>query len=52
MRVRCAISLKSVPDCNDDLWSFIMLPDAPAVSRSPFSPRTLTTRQRGLNGGL
>jgi hypothetical protein len=27
-RARRAISLKTVPHSNDDLWSFIMLPDA------------------------
>jgi hypothetical protein len=31
-RARSAISLKSVPQNDDDLWSFVMLPDAPAVS--------------------
>jgi hypothetical protein len=31
-RARCAISLKLVPHSNDDLWSFVMLPDAPTVS--------------------
>jgi hypothetical protein len=34
-RVRRAISLKSVPHGHDDLWSFIMLPDAPVVSDLP-----------------
>jgi hypothetical protein len=27
-RARCAISLKAVRHSNDDLWSFVMLPDA------------------------
>jgi hypothetical protein len=31
-RTRRTISLKSVPHNDDDLWSFVMLPDAPAVS--------------------
>jgi hypothetical protein len=31
-RTRHAISLKSVPHSDNDLWSFVMLPDAPAVS--------------------
>jgi hypothetical protein len=31
-RVRRAISLKSVPHSDDDLWSFVMLPDAEPVS--------------------
>jgi hypothetical protein len=36
-RVRCAISLKAVRHSNDDLWSSVMLPDAPPVSGlSPF----------------
>jgi hypothetical protein len=37
-RVRRAIDLKVVRHSNDDLWSFVMLDDAPPVSRlSPFS---------------
>jgi hypothetical protein len=32
MRARCAISLKSMPHSDNDLRSFVMLPDAPAVS--------------------
>jgi hypothetical protein len=31
-RARHAISLKAGRHSNDDLWSFIMLPDAPPVS--------------------
>jgi hypothetical protein len=42
-RARCAISLKSVPHSDDDLWSFVMLPDAPAVS-APLPPRVLVSR--------
>jgi hypothetical protein len=34
-RTRCAISLKAVRHGNDDLWSFVMLPDAPPGSRLP-----------------
>jgi hypothetical protein len=35
---RRAINLKAVRNSNDDLWSFVMLPDAPLVSGlSPFS---------------
>jgi hypothetical protein len=38
MRARRAISLKAVRHSNDDLWSFVMLPDAPPVSGLfPFS---------------
>jgi hypothetical protein len=47
-----SINLKSVPHGHDNLWSFIMLPDTPMVSRSPFSPRSLTARRRSPNGGL
>jgi hypothetical protein len=37
-RARRAISLKAVRHSNDNLWSFVMLPDAPPVSGlSPFS---------------
>jgi hypothetical protein len=32
MMTRRAVSLKSVPHGDDDLWSFVMLPDAPPVS--------------------
>jgi hypothetical protein len=32
-RARRSISLKAVRHGNDDLWSFVMLPDTPAVSR-------------------
>jgi hypothetical protein len=34
-RARHTISLKAARHGNDDLWSFVMLPDAPAVSRLP-----------------
>jgi hypothetical protein len=40
-RARCAVNLKTMPTDNDDLWSFIMLPDAPPVSRLPLSFRFL-----------
>jgi hypothetical protein len=50
MRERRTISLKSVPHANDDLWSFIMLLDAPAVSGPPFSPRSLAAHRCDLNG--
>jgi hypothetical protein len=37
-RARRAVSLNAVKHSDDDLWSFIMLPDAPPVSGfSPFS---------------
>jgi hypothetical protein len=52
MRVRHAINLKAVKNSNDDLWSFIMLPDGPLVSGlfpfsfilSPCAAATLTFR--------
>jgi hypothetical protein len=31
-RVRRAINLKAVKNSNNDLWSFVMLPDGPLVS--------------------
>jgi hypothetical protein len=34
-RARRAISLKAIRHSDDDLWSFVMLPDAPPVSRHP-----------------
>jgi hypothetical protein len=40
-RARRAISLKAVRHSNDDLWSFVMLPDAPPVSRLPRFPLSL-----------
>jgi hypothetical protein len=44
-RVRRAISLKAGWHSNDDLWSFVMLPDAPTVSRlSPFHCSRATHR--------
>jgi hypothetical protein len=36
-RARRAVNLKSVPHSHDDLWSLVMLPDAPAVS-APLLP--------------
>jgi hypothetical protein len=31
-RARCAVNLKAVKNRNDDLWSFVMVPDGPLVS--------------------
>jgi hypothetical protein len=31
-RARRAVNLKAVKNSNDDLWSFVMLPDGPLVS--------------------
>jgi hypothetical protein len=49
-RARSAINLKAVRHGDDDLWSFVMLPEGPLVSRaSAFSPAIpLATRRRGL----
>jgi hypothetical protein len=49
---RHAINLKAVKNSNDDLWSFVMLPDGPLVSGlfpfsfvlSPCATATLTFR--------
>jgi hypothetical protein len=46
---RRAISLKAVRHGNDDLWSFVMLPNALAVSRSSFPSHSLATYQRGFD---
>jgi hypothetical protein len=51
-RARRAINLRSVPHSREDLWSFIMLPNAPVVSRLPFSPWSLAAHQHGLGGCL
>jgi hypothetical protein len=48
-RARCAISLKAGLHNNDDLWLFVMLPDAPTVSRPSSLPRSLATYQRGFD---
>jgi hypothetical protein len=40
-RTRRAISLKDVLHSDDDLWSFVMLPDAPPVSKLPPFPSFL-----------
>jgi hypothetical protein len=37
MRARRTVNLRTMPTDNDDHWSFIMLPDAPSVSRLPVS---------------
>jgi hypothetical protein len=36
-RARRAVNLRTMPTDNDDLWSFIMLPNTPPVSRLPLS---------------
>jgi hypothetical protein len=52
-RARRAVSLKAVKHSDDDLWLFVMLPDAPPVSG--FSPSLLhspVTRPRGSDISL
>jgi hypothetical protein len=44
-RARRAISLKAERYSNDELWSFVMLPDAPVVSRLSSFPRSLATHR-------
>jgi hypothetical protein len=51
-RARCAISLKAGRHSNYALWSFIMLPDAPAVSSPSFFSRSLATHRRCLDSCL
>jgi hypothetical protein len=51
-RARRAINLKARRHSNDDLWSFVMLPDAPAVSRPSSFPRSLATHRRDLDSCL
>jgi hypothetical protein len=43
-RARHVVSLKLVPHSDGDLWSFVMLPDAPAVSAPLLPPRVLVSR--------
>jgi hypothetical protein len=49
-RARHAVNLRTMPTDNDDLWSFIMLPDAPPVSCLPLSFRFLVMYRCGLDG--
>jgi hypothetical protein len=51
MRATRAVNLRTMPTDNDDLWLFIMLPDAPPVSRLPLSFRFLVMYRRDLDGG-
>jgi hypothetical protein len=48
-RARRAINLRVVKHSNDDLWSFVMLPDAPAVSRLSFPSYSLTAYRRNFD---
>jgi hypothetical protein len=53
MRARRAISLKAVRHSDDDIWSFIMLPDAPPVSGFfPFFLYSSATRRCGSDISL
>jgi hypothetical protein len=49
-RARCIVSLKAGRHRNDDLWSFVMLPDAPTVSRPSSFPRSLVMHRCDLDG--
>jgi hypothetical protein len=49
-RARRAISVTSMPHSNNDLWSFIMLLEAPVVSGPPFFSQPLAAHRRSLNG--
>jgi hypothetical protein len=49
-RARRAVNLRTMPTDNDDLWSFIMLPDAPPVSRLPLSFQFLVMYWYDLDG--
>jgi hypothetical protein len=51
-RARHAISLKAGRHSNDDLWSFVMLPNAPAVSRPSHLPRSLAMHRCGFDSCL
>jgi hypothetical protein len=50
IRVRRAVNLRTMSTDRDDLWSFIMLPDAPPVSRLPLSFRFLVMYRCDLDG--
>jgi hypothetical protein len=49
-RARRAVNLRTMATDNDDLWSFIMLPNAPPVSRLPFSFRFLVVCRCDFDG--
>jgi hypothetical protein len=48
-RARRAINLKVGRHNNNELWSFVMLPDAPTVSRPPFPFRSFAAYRRGFD---
>jgi hypothetical protein len=48
-RVRRTMNLRAVKHNNDDLWPFVMLPDATAVSRLSFPSYSLTVYRRGFD---
>jgi hypothetical protein len=50
MRARRVVNHRTMPTDNDDLWSFIMLPDASPVSRLPLSFRFLVVCQCDFDG--
>jgi hypothetical protein len=51
-RARRAINLKARRHSNDDLCSFVMLPDAQVVSRPSSFPRSLATHRHDLDSCL
>jgi hypothetical protein len=51
-RARRAISLKAGRCSNDELWSFVMLPDAQALSRLSSFPRSLAMHRCDLNSSF
>jgi hypothetical protein len=48
-RARRAVNLRTMPTDNDDIWSSIILPYAPPVSRLPLSFRFLVMYRRDLD---
>jgi hypothetical protein len=51
-RARRAISHMAGQHSNDGLWSFVMLPDTPTVSRPSSFPRALATHRHDLDSCL
>jgi hypothetical protein len=52
MRARRTINLRAIRHSNDDLRSFVMLPDTPVVSRSCFPSYSLVAYRRGFDNHL
>jgi hypothetical protein len=51
-RARRGISLKAGQHSNDELWSFVMLPNTPTVCRLSSFPRSLATHRCDLNSSF